>query len=58
MLKHDVGYHPYKLQIVQELKETNFARWKDFCEQFLCLQLPEDRELFLAMSHTSNWMSV
>ncbi len=44
-LKHNLGYHPYKLQIVQEWKETNFARWKDFCEQFLHLQLLEDMEL-------------
>ncbi len=26
MLKHDLGYHPDKLQIAQELKETDFAR--------------------------------
>ncbi len=35
-VKHDLGYHyPYKLQIVQELKEIDFARWEDFYEQFL-----------------------
>ncbi len=48
MLKHDLGYHLYKLQIVQELKGTDFARWRDFCEQFLHLQLPEDTKLFLS----------
>ncbi len=37
MLKHDLGYHAYKLQIVQELKETNFIRWKGFYKQFLYL---------------------
>ncbi len=35
MLKHYLGYHPYKLQIVQELKETDSARQKDFWEQFM-----------------------
>ncbi len=44
MLKRDLGYHPYKLQIVQELKETNFARWKDFCKHYLHLQLPGGTE--------------
>ncbi len=34
-LKHDLANHPYKLQIVQELKETNLGTWEDFCEQFL-----------------------
>ncbi len=58
MLKHDVGHNPYKLQIVQESKETDFAWWKDFWEQFLDLQLPEDTELFLATRHTSSWMGV
>ncbi len=48
MLKHDVGYHPYKLQIVQELKETDFVRWKNFCKQFLYLELLEDTELFFS----------
>ncbi len=47
MLKYDLGYHPYQLQIVQECKETDFAGWKDFLEQFLHLQLSEDVELFL-----------
>ncbi len=47
MLKYDLSYYRYRLQIVQELKETNFVRWKDFCQQFLHLQLPEDTELFL-----------
>ncbi len=46
MLKPDLRYHPYKMPTVQELKETVFASWKDFCEEFLCLQLPEDAELF------------
>ncbi len=45
MLNYNLGYHLYKLQIVQELKETNFPQQKDFCEQFLYLQLLEDREL-------------
>ncbi len=52
MLKHDLSYHPYKLQIVEELEETDSARWKHFCEQFLHLQLQEDTEFFLATSHT------
>ncbi len=47
MLKRDLGYHPFKLQIVQELKVTDFAGWKDFCEQFLHLQLLEDAKPFL-----------
>ncbi len=38
MLKHDLGYYHYKLQIVQQLRETNFTQWKDFCGQFLHLQ--------------------
>ncbi len=45
MLKYDLGYHSYKLQIVQ-LKETNFVRWNEYCKQFLCLQLPESLERF------------
>ncbi len=55
MLKHDFGYHPYKLHIVQELKETYFARKKDFCDQF-CNYL-KDIELLLAR-HNLNWMGV
>ncbi len=47
MLRPDLDYRPYKLQIVQELKEINFAiRWKDSCYWFLHLQLSEDTELF------------
>ncbi len=38
MLKHDLGYHPYKL--------SNFVRWKDFCKLFLRLQLQDDTKLF------------
>ncbi len=45
MLKHDLGYQPYKLQIVQELKKTDL----DFCKQFLHLQLLEDTELFFSV---------
>ncbi len=30
MLKHDLGYHLYKLKIVQQLNETDFSIWKDF----------------------------
>ncbi len=48
MSQHDLGYDLYKRQIVQELKETDFARWKDFCEQFLYLQLLEDTEHFFS----------
>ncbi len=48
MLKHDLGYHPFKMQIVQELKETNFPRWKDFCEYIFHLTLSEDTELFFS----------
>ncbi len=55
MLKHDFDYRPYKLQIVQELKETDFARWKHFCKLFLHLQLREDIDVFfLVTKHTSN----
>ncbi len=42
------------LRLVQELKETDFVRWKDFYKQFLYLQLPKDKELFLVTRHTSN----
>ncbi len=45
MLKNNLSYHPYKRQMVQESKETNFAKWKDFCKQFLYLQLLEVAEL-------------
>ncbi len=37
MLKHDLDYHLYKLQIVQTLKETNFALQKNVYKQFLYL---------------------
>ncbi len=47
MLKHVIlVITPYKLQIVEELNKTDFAWWKNFCKQFLHLQLPEDKELF------------
>ncbi len=50
---------PYKLQIVQLLKETDFARWKDFCEQFLCLQLLEDLDFFfLVKRHTLKFLKL
>ncbi len=51
MLKCDLGYYPYKLQTVQELKEINFSRWKDFCEQFLHLPLLEDGKFFSDEAH-------
>ncbi len=57
MLKHDLGYHLYKLQIAQELKKTNSAIWKDIFKHFSHLQLPEDIELFfLATRHIFNWI--
>ncbi len=50
MLKHDLGYHPLHklqiLQIVQKSKETNFARWKDFCEQFLAFVITRRQQNF------------
>ncbi len=46
MLKHDLDYNSYKLQIVQRLKETDFVRWKDFRKQFLHSQLLENLEFF------------
>ncbi len=51
-------YHPYRLQIVQGLKKIDLAWWKDFYEQFLHLQLPEDMELFLVTRYTSNWIGM
>ncbi len=52
MLKYDLGHHPYKLQIVQQMKEPDFAGWTDFYKQFSYLQFLEDMEL------TVNWMGV
>ncbi len=38
---------PLQTAIVQKLKETDLAKWKDFCWQFLHSELLEDIELFL-----------
>ncbi len=42
MLKHDLVFHLYKLQTIQELRGIDFAGWKKFCEQLLHFQLLED----------------
>ncbi len=37
MLKHDLGYHPDKLQIVPEFKETDLSDGKIFVNNFCYL---------------------
>ncbi len=42
----DLSYHLYKLQVIQELKLTDFAKKWDFCKQFLCFRIPDTDSFF------------
>lgn len=51
VLKLDLHYHPYKIQVVQALNENDFAARRHFCETFLGM-IEENEDL-----HTLLWMS-
>lgn len=44
----DLGYHPYKLQVTQHLKGTDYALRKEFCERLLTMTWSDNVEIFFS----------
>ncbi len=58
MLKHDLGYHPYKVQIVQELRRNWLSQTERFLQTVFAFAIIKTFSFSLKMRHTSNWMDV
>ena len=51
---HELKYHPYKIMIVQQLAEWDFAQRRDFCEEMLAI-LSEDATAVVMMTDEAHF---